>query len=162
LLRRLVVIAAFFAALPATAGFAQLREQRELMPGVTYERRVEFTLHGPVVLNVITAPRPDGSLYRLEPLLSNNAVVATDRLTTMEKAMASEGTVAAVNGDYFNANPGAPKGVLIRGGVLDSPPNRNRSSAGVGADGALQIARVAFAGIWKGTGQRRATTINPR
>jgi flagellar hook assembly protein FlgD len=139
---------------------AQLQEQTLLMPGVTYERRVEFTLHGPVVLNVITAPRPDGSLYKLEPLLSNGAIVATDRLSAIERSMASEGTVAAVNGDYFNADPGDLKGVLIRDGVLDSPPTRDRSSAGVAADGALEVARVAFAGIWKGTGQRRATTIN--
>ena len=46
-----------------------------LAPGITYERQVEFTPHGPVVLHVITAPKPDGSLYRLLPVLSNNAIL---------------------------------------------------------------------------------------
>ena len=36
------------------------------MPGVTYSRQVQFTAHGPVVLNVMTAPRP-GGLYSLKP-----------------------------------------------------------------------------------------------
>jgi flagellar hook assembly protein FlgD len=109
---------------------------------------------------VITAPRPDGSLYRLLPVLSNNAVVATDRLTSMEKELAAQGTAAGVNGDYFEANPGDPKGIVIRDGVLDSPPAAGRSSAGIGADGGLQVARVTFNGIWKGTGQRRPLTLN--
>jgi flagellar hook assembly protein FlgD len=158
-LRRLLVIGVLLLA-PAEAANAQLREQQLLMPGVSYVREAEFTLHGPVVLNVITASKPTGSLVKLEPLLSNDAVVASDRLTVMEQALAGEGTVAAVNGDYFNPNPGNPKGILIRNGVLDSPPDPDRSSAGIGADGTLQIARVAFAGIWKGTGQRRPLTIN--
>jgi hypothetical protein len=131
-----------------------------LMPGATYERRVEFTPHGPVVLNVITAPRPDGSLYRLEPLLSNNAVVATDKLTSIEKQLAPQATIAAVNADYYGSNPGDPRGILIRGGVLDSPPAEGRSSLGIQPDGTLRVARVTFAGIWRGTGQRRALTID--
>ena len=34
----------------------------ELMPNVTFERTVEFTPHGVVVLNVITAPQAGRSL----------------------------------------------------------------------------------------------------
>ena len=41
-----------------------------LLPGVTYTKRVQFTPHGPVVLNVVTAPKP-GGLYSLAPVLSN-------------------------------------------------------------------------------------------
>ena len=29
-----------------------------LMPGVTYEKTVQFTPHGAVVIHVLTAPRP--------------------------------------------------------------------------------------------------------
>ena len=41
----------------------------ELMPGVTYEKTVEFTPHGAVVLHVITTPRPgdQNGLYQLAP-----------------------------------------------------------------------------------------------
>ena len=39
------------------------------MPGVTYERNVEFTLHGPVVVHVVAGPRPTG-LYSLEPVMA--------------------------------------------------------------------------------------------
>jgi flagellar hook assembly protein FlgD len=131
-----------------------------LAPGITYERQVEFTPHGPVVLHVITAPKPDGSLYRLVPVLSNNAIVGTEQLTAMEKDLASQGTAAGVNGDYFNANPGDPSGILIRDGSLDSPPAAGRSSAGIAPDGTLQVARVSFNGIWRGTGQRRPMTLN--
>jgi flagellar hook assembly protein FlgD len=148
-----VLLAGAFAA-PAAA------EPTLLAPGITYERQVEFTPHGPVVVHVITAPKPDGSLYRLLPALSNNAIVATQPLTAMEKDLAPQGTAAGINGDYFNPNPGDPAGMLIRDGSLDSPPAAGRSSAGIGADGTLQIARVAFNGIWRGTGQRRPMTLN--
>jgi hypothetical protein len=159
-LRRLLVIAATLAGSLAASASAQLSDHTLLAPGITYDRQVEFTSHGPVVLHVITAPKPDGTLYRIAPVLSNNAVVATDKLTSMEQGLAGEGTAAGVNGDYFDANPGDPKGMVIRNGVLDSPPASKRSSAGFTPDGALQVARVAFNGIWRGTGQRRATTIN--
>ncbi len=66
-----------------------------LAPGITYERQVEFTPHGPVVLHVITAPKPDGSLYRLLPVLSNNAIVATQPVTVMEKDLAAQGTAGS-------------------------------------------------------------------
>ena len=43
---------------PPSPRRAQPPRRRELMPGVTYEQTVQFTPHGPVVLHVITAPRP--------------------------------------------------------------------------------------------------------
>jgi flagellar hook assembly protein FlgD len=159
-LRCLIVITVLLAGLAAAPAVAQIAQRTLLMPAVTYDRQVEFTLHGPVVLHVITAPRPDGSLYRLEPVLSNDAVVGTDTLTAIEKGLSADTTVAGVNGDYFTANPGDPNGILMRGSVLDSPPAAGRSSAGIGSDGSLQIGRVSFNGIWKGTGQRRPLTIN--
>jgi flagellar hook assembly protein FlgD len=159
-LRRLLAITVLSAGLAAAPAAAEIAQRTLLMPGVTYDRRVEFTPHGPVVLHVITAPRPDGNLYRLEPVLSNDAMVATERLTDIEKRLAADATVAGVNGDYFDPNPGDPKGILIRDGVLDSPPVATRSSTGIASNGSLQVARVVFNGIWKGTGQRRPLTIN--
>ena len=90
--RKLFIAAALagFAALPAGASqrvSAQVVAQSLLMPGVSYQREVEFTPHGPVVLDVVTAPRPDGTLYTLAPMLSNNAVVGTEKLTDMQKEL---------------------------------------------------------------------------
>jgi flagellar hook assembly protein FlgD len=160
-LRRLLVIAAVFSSLlVVSSADAQTSGRVLLMPGVTYDRDVQFTLHGPVVLHVVLAPRPDSSLYRLAPVLSNGAVVATDTLTGMERALSSQGTPVGVNGDYFNANPGDPKGILIQDGALISPPPATRSSLGLTGDGTIQVSRVAFAGIWRGTGQRRPMALN--
>jgi flagellar hook assembly protein FlgD len=154
------------AALPASAATSsrgatsQVVEQSLLMPGVGHQRQVELTPHGPVVLNVVTAPRPDGTLYTLAPALSNNAIVGTEKLTDMTKAASTSATVIGVNGDFFAANPGAPNGIVMRGGVLESAPATARSSLGVGADGLLSVARVNFDGTWRGTDQRRQLDLN--
>ena len=164
-LRKLLIAAALaaVAALPAGAArgpAAQIAAQSLLMPGVSYQREVQFTLHGPVILDVVTAPRPDGTLYTLAPVLSNNAVVATEKLTDMQKALGTTATVVGVNGDFFAANPGKPTGMLMRGGVLESAPVRDRSSLGISADGMLTVSRVSFDGTWRGTGQRRQLDLN--
>ena len=165
MVRKLFIAAALaaIAALPAGASSGtspQTVAQSLLMPGVSYERDVEFTPHGPVVLDVVTAPRPDGTLYALTPVLSNNAVVATEKLTDMQKELSASATVVGVNGDFFAADPGKPSGILMRGGALDSAPLSSRSSLGIGADGTLTVARVSFDGTWHGTGQRRQLDLN--
>ena len=165
MLRRLLFAAVLAAtlALPAAAARRAAPDvvvQSLLMPGVSYQRQVQFTPHGPVVLDVVTAPKPDGSLYTLAPALSNNAIVATEKLTDMEKEMSSSVTSVGVNGDYFVANPGKPTGLLMRGGVLESAPSSMRSSLGIAADGTLTVTRVSFDGTWKGTGQRRQLDLN--
>ena len=165
MLRKLLIAAALagIAALPAGASrgtTAQIATQSLLMPGVSYQREVQFTPHGPVVLDVVTAPRPDGSLYTLTPVLSNGAMVATEKLTDMQKALSTTSTVVGVNGDFFAPNPGKPTGMVMRGGVLDAAPAVGRSSLGISADGALTVARVAFDGTWRGTGQRRQFDLN--
>jgi Phosphodiester glycosidase len=131
-----------------------------LMPGVTYARQVEFTPRGPVVLDVVTAPRPDGSLYTLAPVLSNEAVVGTEKLTDIEKRLGATATAVGVNGDFFTPSPGKPNGILMRGGILDSAPTNTRSSLGIAGDGTLTVARVAFDGTWRGNGQRRQLDLN--
>src|SRR3954452_12794407 len=130
------------------------------MPGVTYQRQVAFPPHGPVVVAPVIAPRPYGSLYTLAPALSNGAIVGTEKLTDMEKSLSTTSTVVGVNGDFFTANPGKPTGMLVRGGVLESAPVANRSSAGFGGDGTLNVATVSFDGTWRGNGQRRQLDLN--
>ena len=44
----------------------------------------------------------------------------------------------------------------MRDGVLVSPPNGQRSSAGITLDGTLDVRRIKFFGTWRGGGQRRA------
>ena len=114
------------------------------------------------MLDVVTAPRPDGSLYTLAPALSNGAIVGTEKLTDMQKDVSATATTVGVNGDFFAANPGAPTGILIRGGSLDSAPATGRSSLGIGADGMLTVAKVAFDGTWRGTSQRRQLDLNAK
>jgi flagellar hook assembly protein FlgD len=130
-----------------------------LMPGVTYSRDIEFTTHGPVAMHVITAPRP-GGLYGLKPVLSNGSILGRETVTAMERKLSPTATVAGVNGDLFNWADGHPTGVLMRSGVLDSPPSADRSSIGITGDGALHVDRISYAGLWRGNGQRRALRLN--
>jgi hypothetical protein len=130
-----------------------------LMPGVSYSRQVDFTPHGPVVTHVINAPRPTG-LYALRPVLSNNAIVGRERVTSMQRTVSPTATVAGVNGDLFTWADGHPTGIVLRGGILDNPPSAERSSIGITADGALRVDRISYAGFWKGTGQRRPLRLN--
>jgi hypothetical protein len=159
MLRRVALITVLAGVLAAPAGAAPIRGQT-LMPGVVYSRQVEFTSHGPVVVHVLSAPKPSGGLYQLKPVLSNNAIIGRERVTSMQGSVSSFATVAGVNGDLFNWSDGHPTGALIRSGVLDSAPSSDRSSVGIDADGGLHVDRVAMSGTWKGTGQRRALDIN--
>jgi hypothetical protein len=129
------------------------------MPGVVYSRQLQFTGHGPVVINVLTAPRPTG-LYGLKPILSNNAVLGRERVTSMERRVSSDATVAGVNGDLFSLSDGHPTGGLIRDGVLDTGPADGRSTIGVDTDGTLHVERLSLAGTWQGSGQRRILGLN--
>ena len=64
-----------------------------LMPGVTYTKRVQFTPHGPVVLNASGA-KP-GGLYSLAPVLSNETLVGREKLTDMQKRLSATATTSA-------------------------------------------------------------------
>ena len=126
------------------------------MPGVTYDTRVDFTFHGPVVLHVLTMPRP-GGLWALKPVLSNDAILGTEKVTAIEQRVSPLATVAGVNGDRFASN-GRPSGILIRNGALDQGPGYARSSIGLDATGALRVEKVRLLATWQGTGQRQALT----
>jgi flagellar hook assembly protein FlgD len=152
LVRKAVIVALGAGAVfvPTLADAATPIRGQTLMPGVIYSRQVEFTAHGPVVLHVVAAPRPTG-LYALKPILSNEAVLGGERVTSMQRRYSDEATVAGVN---------AGSGGLIRAGVLDAGPADERSTVGVDTDGTLHVERVRLAGSWQGTGQRRILGIN--
>jgi hypothetical protein len=149
----LVLLAVLAAPAPAWA------QGSELMPGVTYDRTVEFTPHGAVVLHVITAPRPgdQNGLYALAPVLARGTITGgTETVTQLERDVSGSATVAGIEGDLFRAADTSPSGIYLQNGVLQHPPLGGRSSIGIDTTGALHVDRVRFFGTWQGTGQRRA------
>ena len=138
----------------ALAAPAAAQQRVTLMPGVTYERGVQFTPHGPVAIHVVTGPRPTG-LYGLEPVLSNETVEGRETVTSMQKRTATSATSVAVNADLFTWTTGRPSGIFLRDRVLAATPHSGRSSVGVTDDGTLDVRKVEFFGTWRGLGQRR-------
>jgi Phosphodiester glycosidase/FlgD Ig-like domain len=125
------------------------------MPGVTYENRLQFTRFGPMRLHILSAPKPDGSLYRLQPVLSNGSVVGRERVTVMQRRAAASSTVAGVNGDLFTVADGIPSNGLIQDSVLKTTPHPRRSMVGVDVAGNLRVEKIAMLGTWQGAGPRR-------
>jgi flagellar hook assembly protein FlgD len=170
LIRKIIVAAvpvALVAAAVASAATGSPRRSTQdtvatslLMPGVTYSREVDFTSRGPIVLDVVTAPKPDGTVYSLAPALSNNFLQGTEALTHLDSRVAAGATTVAIDGDYFDNGTGAPSGLLMQNGVLESAPAAGRSSLGIAADGTLTTGVVSAAGIWQGSGQRRPLALN--
>jgi flagellar hook assembly protein FlgD len=157
-LRKLLLISALTAGLlaaPAQAQFSRVL----LMPGVTYERQVQFTAYGPVAIHVVIAPRPTGA-YALKPVLSNGAIVGRDKVSSIQKDTSRDFTAAGVNGDLFAWEDGRPSSVLVRSGVLDHSPNPDRSSLGITGDGTLVVDKLRMFGTWRGTSQRRPMDVN--
>jgi len=153
-LRPLVILGlAAFASL-SLAGQAR-GQATQLLPNVTYETGVQFTPHGPVALHIVRGPRPVG-LYRLRPVLSNESVLNRETVSAMQRRLSTQATSVGVNGDFFSASDGRPSGIMLRDGVLVTPPNSSRSSAGVMLDGTLDVRRIGFRGTWRGLGQRRS------
>ena len=145
------VLAALALAAPAQA------QRSTLMPGVTYERGVQFTAHGPVAYHVVVGPRPTG-LYALRPVLSNETIVGRETVSQMEKRLGSTATVVGTNADLFAWANGRPSGIVMRDRVVANPPYGDRSSVGIRDDGTLDVRRVEFFGTWRGLGQRRSLT----
>src|SRR6266545_2942386 len=125
-----------------------------LTPGVTYERQLWFTPHGPDVVHIMTAPRP-GGLYALRPYLSNGAVLGRETVTSMQKRASASATVGGINADLFTWNEGLPSGMYMESGVLTTPPHSKRSTIGITDDGRLVVERVEMLGTWQGLSQRR-------
>ena len=151
---RLVVFSAL-AVLALAVSSSAAAATTQLLPGVTYETGVQFTPHGPVAIHIVSGPRPVG-LYRLRPVLSNDSIVQRETVSAMQRRLTTQSTSVGVNGDYFSVNDGRPSGIFLRDGILATPPNSSRSSAGITLDGLLDVRKVRFLGTWRGTGQRRS------
>jgi len=122
----------------------------QIMPGVTYDHRLEWTASGPVSLYVITSPRP-GGLYSLTPLLSNDTITGRETVSSMERRVSTQMTTIGVNGDFFNWNGGWPSGLLMQGGVVEHHPADRRSAVGIDTSGNLHVDRVPWSANWKGS-----------
>jgi len=156
--RRLAIVALVVAACVAAASASGAT--RELWPGVTFEQIVQVTVNGPVVMDVITGPRPGGTTT-LEPLLSNDTLTGRETLTALERRLSGSATYAAVNGDFFNLKSGLPSGGLIQQGQLVSLPSNARSTVGISSDGTLAVRRVIATGAWTGaSGQAHPFLLN--
>ena len=150
LLRRLVAALSVLVLLVLPAQAAPV----ELLPGVTYEKQVQFTPRGPVALTVITAPRP-GGLTTIGPVVSGGSLTGPRlRVTQIQRSLGNTAITAGINGDFGSAS-GTPNGIVVRDGVYEHTPTPGRSSIGFDGNGTLRVTRFTFAGTWKGTGQRR-------
>jgi Phosphodiester glycosidase len=152
--RRVVLIALLLAGVfvaPARSRPVQLIPGA---PALTYEKQVLFTIHGLVGINVLVAPKP-GGLWSLQPVLSNEVIPATEKLTAIEQRLSGVATTAGVNGDLV-ASGGRPDGFLERNGALDHDPRTARTSIGVDTSGALHFDRISLYGYWQGAKTRHA------
>jgi hypothetical protein len=120
-----------------------------LMPGVTYERILRWTSAGPVVMYVVTAPKPQG-LYRLTPLLSNGTIKGRERVSSMQRAASPQMTTVGVNGDFFSWTGGWPSGLLIRSGVVEHQSALGRAAVGIDTSATLRADKVPWFGRWHG------------
>lgn len=154
MLRKLLATGVLAAAL-ATPAHAQ---PVPLMPGVTSERQVQFTPHGPVGLTVVTGPPPGsaGGLYSLGPVLAGGTITgAREPVTDLEREVSGSSTAVGINGDFSIGADAHPSGIVVSGGAYQHGPSPARSSVAIDAAGALHVGRLSFAGTWKGSGQRR-------
>ena len=144
-MRRALFIAVVVALLltpPAAAGPVQL------MPGVFYQRILRWTSAGPVVMYVVTAPKPQG-LYGLTPLLSNGTIVGRETVSGMERDASAQMTSVGVNGDFFSWNGGWPSGLLIRDGIVEHQSVPGRAAVGIDASATLHADLVPWFGRWR-------------
>jgi hypothetical protein len=121
----------------------------QLMPGVSYQRILRWTSAGPVVMYVVTAPKPQG-LYRLTPLLSNGTIIGRETVSSMQRDASAQMTTVGVNGDFFHWTGGWPSGLLIRNGVVEHQSALGRASVGVDSGATLRTEKVPWAGRWHG------------
>jgi hypothetical protein len=121
----------------------------QLMPGVKYERVLRWTTAGPVVMHVVTAPKPQG-LYRLTPLLSNGTIKGRERVSSMQRAASPQMTTVGVNGDFFSWTGGWPSGLLIRSGVVEHQSALGRAAVGIDTSATLRADKVPWFGRWHG------------
>ena len=121
----------------------------QVMPGVTYERILQWTPAGPLALYVVTGPKP-GGLYSLKPLLSNGTIVGRETVSSMQRRASTQMTSIGVDGDFSSWSGGWPSGLLIRDGVIEHQPVLGRAAIGVDTNGDLHLDRVPWNTRWRG------------
>ena len=131
------------------------------MPGVTYQREVQFTSRGPVVLDVVTAPQPDGSLYtlasRARAQRHRRHGEAHRHREGRERGRDRRGRERRLlrrRPRAADRDRHAGRRALVR--ARGRPVERSASRAA----GMLTVAQVAFDGTWRGTSQRRQLDLN--
>ena len=121
--------------------------------------RVQFTPHGPVAIHVVRA-RARRALRAAAGALERDDPRPRDGHLDAEAALAARDD-GRHQRRLLRSDTGRPSGVLIRDGVVDSPPYGDRSSVGISPDGTLDVRRVEFFGTWRGLGQRRRSRPEP-
>jgi flagellar hook assembly protein FlgD len=119
------------------------------MPGVGYQRILRWTSAGPVVMYVVTTPKPQG-LYKLTPLLSNGTIIGRETVSAMEREASPQMTTVGVNGDFFHWTGGWPSGLLIRNGVVEHQSALGRAAVGIDTSATLHADKVPWFGRWHG------------
>jgi Phosphodiester glycosidase/FlgD Ig-like domain len=155
-IRRVTIAVFAVVALSPNVGTAAA-QGRTLWPGVTYEQTVDLSAAGPVVIDVLTGPRPGGATT-LRPFLTSGSLTQRQTLSSAERQLSPTMTLAGVNGDLFNFDSGVPSGVLLQDGELLSPPSPDRSSAIITSDGALAVDRLSLTATWQGSGAAHPIT----
>jgi hypothetical protein len=120
-----------------------------VMPGVTYERVLQWTPAGPMVVYIVTAPKP-GGLYSLTPLLGKGAILGRETVSSMQRRASAQMTSIGVVGDFSSFADGHPSGLLIRGGVIEHQTVQGRAAIGVDTSGVLHLDRVPWFARWHG------------
>lgn len=118
-------------------------EQREVVPGITYER-----LTVPDQVYHVVRVR-QGPLIGIRPVLTGGAPTRRAPLTTAMRERLGDGAVLGVNGDYFNLDNAYPSGLLMTGGEIVNEPEATRSALIFAGVGRLTSAKVALTGTWQ-------------
>ena len=124
-----------------------------LAPGISYQRleRAEGTVH---VVRIRPGPRRSVS-----PILTTGRPTTRATLTTAMRARSGLGSVAGLNGDFFNFNSSKPSGLVLLNGLLINEPEPTRTAALL-SGGGLLAERLTLEGTWQADGALEARAID--
>lgn len=144
------------AATAATSSF-------ELVPGINYTRETRWTPAGPLVVHVVTGPRP-GGLFAFKPLLAHNRVTGRETVSAMQRRLSPRATTVGVNGDFFGSLIQAPSGLFVQASAVATTPQMGRSSLGIATSGVLRVRRIRHSTSLSVAGYRALslTSVNKR
>lgn len=120
--------------------FYDHKVERDVAPGIKYTEWFRGTPAGPVTAYTLTVNSKAG--YRIQPLLSNDAIVQLEQVKSMADRSRA---IAAVNGSYFDTN-GQILGLLKLNGDIVSTGYQTRTALGIMADGSFIIDTPEYRG----------------